>query len=222
MSTTYLVGEQTKQKIFKVSRLLFYKQGYDETTYDDISNLAQINRALIPYYFKNKKNLALLVYHRFIEDYYAICDKALEDIEISAECKTAFYMFGFYHLLKDRHLAKFLIQFHSDMDYDERMVISKKRLFDALNLNNMKISKSEYDILSQMDYGIEKELVRIVFYNENSDIDQLASIELHLLLSYFGYTKEEIEKIISETLTHLEKKKIILKERFSLEFDNIL
>jgi hypothetical protein len=45
---------------------------------------------------------------------------------------------------------------------------------------------------------------------------------LHLLLSYFGYTKEEIEKIISETLTHLEKKKIILKERFSLEFDNIL
>ena len=95
MATTYLVGEQTKRKIFKISRQLFYKKGYDETTYDDISKLAKVNRALIPYYFKNKKNLALLVFQKFIEDYYAVCDKTMEGLDMSGEVRTAVYMFGY-------------------------------------------------------------------------------------------------------------------------------
>lgn len=217
MSTTYLVGEQTKRKIFKVSRLLFYKQGYDETTYDDISKLANINRALIPYYFKNKKNLALLVYQQFIEDYFAICDKALEDSNISDEGRTAFYMFGFYRLLKNRNLAKFLVQFHSDIDYSEKMVISKKRLFDILSIKNSEISQADYEILSQMDYGIEKELIRIAYYKEDSDMDQLSSIEFHLILSFLGYTKEQIEQIIIEARTNLSRVTIQLKERFNFD-----
>lgn len=217
MSTTYLVGEQTKKKIFKISRQLFYKQGYDETTYDDISKLANINRALIPYYFKNKKNLALLVYQRLIEDYFTICDKALENTGISDIGRTAFYTLGYYRLLKNRHLTKFLIQFHSDVDYNERMVISKKRLFDILSIKNPEISQSDYEILSQMDYGIEKEIIRIAFYKEDSDIDQLSAIEFYLILSYLGYSRDQIGQIIDEAMTHLEKANIVLKERFDFE-----
>lgn len=85
MSTTYHAGEHTKNKIFEVSRQLFYSKGYDETTYDDISNAANINRALIPYHFKNKKNLGLIVYRRLIDDYFSICDQALEDTSISED-----------------------------------------------------------------------------------------------------------------------------------------
>lgn len=217
MSTTYLVGEQTKRKIFKVSRQLFYKQGYDETTYDDISKLAKVNRALIPYYFKNKKNLALLVFQRFIEDYYAICDKTMEGLNMSDEVHTAVYMFGYYRLLKNRNLARFLIQFHSDVDYDERMVTSEKKFFDSLNPNYSKVSASDYAILSQMDYGIEKELIRIIYYKEDTDIDQLSSTEFHLILGYLGYSKEKIDEIIKDTLQHLDKCQIHVKDRFNFE-----
>lgn len=216
MSTTYLVGEQTKRKIFKVSRQLFYKQGYDETTYDDISKLAKVNRALIPYYFKNKKNLALLIFQRFIEDYYTTCDKTMEGLNMSDEVRTAVYMFGYYRLLKNRNLARFLIQFHSDVDYNERMVTSEKKFFDALNPNYSKVSASDYAILSQMDYGIEKELVRIAYYKEDTDIDRLSSTEFHLILGYFGYSKEKIDEIIDETLKHLDKYQIHVKTGLTL------
>lgn len=218
MPTNYLVGEQTKQKIFKVSRQLFYQQGYDETTYDDISKLATINRALIPYYFKNKKNLALLIYQRLIEDYFVICDKALENADISDIGRAAFYMFGYYRLLSsNRHLTRFLIQFNSDVDYNEQMVISKKRIFDMLSIKNPEISQSDYEVLSQMDYGIEKELVRIAFYKEDSDLDHLSAMEFRLILSFLGYSREQIEQIIAEAMEHLERTTIILKEQFNFE-----
>lgn len=219
MPTNYLVGEQTKRRIFKVSRQLFYKQGYDETTYDDISKLATINRALIPYYFKNKKNLALLVYQNFIEDYFAICDKALENKEISDIGRTAFYMFGYYRLLKNRNLTRFLIQFNSDVDYDEKMVISKKSIFDMLSIKNSEISPEDYEVLSQMDYGIEKELIRIAFYKEDTDIDHLSTMELRMILSFLGYSKEHVQQIIAEAMKFLEETNIILKESFDFELD---
>lgn len=217
MPTTYLVGEQTKQKIFKASRQLFYKQGYDETTYDDISKLAKVNRALIPYYFKNKKTLALLVFQKFIEDYYIICDQTMEGLNMSDEVRTAIYMFGYYRLLKDRNLARFLIQFHSDVDYNERMVTSEKKFFDTINLNYSRISKKDYSILSQMDYGIEKELIRIIYYNENADIDHLSAIEFHLILGYFGYSKDKINEILTETMEHLNHFEVRLKDKFNFE-----
>lgn len=217
MATTYLVGEQTKRKIFNVSRQLFYKKGYDETTYDDISKLAKVNRALIPYYFKNKKNLALLVFQRFVDDYYAICDKTVAGYDMSDEVRTAVYMFGYYRLLHNRNLAKFLIQFHSDVDFDERMVTSEKKFFDFINPNFSKVPEYDYAVLSQMDYGIEKELIRKIYYQEGIDIDRLSSIEFHLILGYFGYSKEKIDEIIQVTLTHLDKFNIALKERFNFE-----
>ena len=215
MATTYLVGEQTKQKIFKVSRQLFYKQGFDETTYDDISRLAKVNRALIPYYFKNKKNLALLVYQRFMDDFYATCDKTMTGLSMSDEVRTAIYMFAYYRLLKNRNLARFLIQFNSDVDFNDRMVTSAKKFFDALNTNYSKVAKSDYAVLSQMDYGIEKELIRIAYYKEDTDIDRLSNIEFHLILGYFGYSRERIDEIIDETMNHLGKYEITLTDSFS-------
>lgn len=221
MATTYLVGEQTKRRIFKISRQLFYKKGYAETTYDDISKLAKVNRALIPYYFKNKKNLALLVFQKFIEDYYAVCDKAADGLDLSDEVRTAVYMFGYYRLLRNRNLAKFLIQFHSDVDFDEHMVTGEKKFFDAINTNFCKVSKYDYAALSQMDYGIEKELIRMVYYHEDIDIDRLSSIEFHLILGYFGYSKEKIDEIITETLKHLDRFQITLKDKFNFELTEI-
>ena len=57
MATTYTVGDKTKSNIINESRKLFYKKGYTETTYTDISKAADVNRALIPYHFKNKELL---------------------------------------------------------------------------------------------------------------------------------------------------------------------
>lgn len=215
MTTTYLSGEQTKRKIFKVSRQLFYQQGFDETTYDDISRLAKVNRALIPYYFKNKKNLALLVFQRFMEDFYSTCDKTMADTNLSDEVRTAVYMFAYYRLLKNRNLARFLIQFNSDVDYNDRMVTSEKKFFDVLNTSSGKVKEGDYAVLSQMDYGIEKELIRIAYYKEDADIDRLSTIEFHLILGYFGYSKERIDEIISETMRHLDKFGITLKGSFT-------
>lgn len=54
----YQNGEDTKKLIIKVCRDLFYEKGYNNTTYDDIGKEACVNRALICYHCKTKKEIA--------------------------------------------------------------------------------------------------------------------------------------------------------------------
>ena len=78
MANTYLAGEQTKRNILRESKKLFYKKGYTETTYNDISAVAKVNRALIPYHFKNKQILGLEIYNQIIAEFYELIDKKVK------------------------------------------------------------------------------------------------------------------------------------------------
>jgi AcrR family transcriptional regulator len=52
-------GEITKQKILAAAEALFAKKGLSATSVDEISRHANVNKALIYYYFKSKEELAL-------------------------------------------------------------------------------------------------------------------------------------------------------------------
>ena len=50
----YAVGVATRTRIYRVCKGLFYEKGIKATSYNDICEAADINRGLIPYYFKSK------------------------------------------------------------------------------------------------------------------------------------------------------------------------
>jgi AcrR family transcriptional regulator len=53
---------EAEQKIFISGKKSFYEKGYYKSTVRDIANSAGVNSGLFNYYFKNKNNLAKLVY----------------------------------------------------------------------------------------------------------------------------------------------------------------
>lgn len=63
----YQNGEDTKQLIIKACRKLFYEKGYNNVTYDDICKEAHVNRALICYHCKTKKEIAQSILFDMIE-----------------------------------------------------------------------------------------------------------------------------------------------------------
>lgn len=56
---TYRTGIETKQKILKASRKLFYKNGISKTTFARIAETANVDISSIVYHFKSFNNLLL-------------------------------------------------------------------------------------------------------------------------------------------------------------------
>ena len=60
----------TKEKIITNAMLLFAKNGYDATTTDDIAKQADVNKAMIYYYYKNKSMLYAAVMSHVLDAIY--------------------------------------------------------------------------------------------------------------------------------------------------------
>jgi len=50
-----------RQEIIEAAEKVFFAKGYDEVTMDEIANKAEVNKALLYYYFKNKESLFFAV-----------------------------------------------------------------------------------------------------------------------------------------------------------------
>lgn len=220
MSSTYLVGEQTKRKIFRESKKLFYKKGFAETTYDDISTAAKVNRALIPYYFKNKQILGQKVYSKIMEDFTEAFNKTIDVEHYPPDVVHILQTFAYYHLLNNEKYARFAIQVQSDESFSTQMVKSEKNFITGFGSKASKFSENELNIIAKMDFGIEKEIVRMVYFAESSiDIDQIVKVEIHMIMGYTGYSKKKIDELIDSALDIMRHLSIRVKNGFSIEIN---
>lgn len=70
--------EQRRSEIIDAAQNLFFAKGYDNVTMDEIANEAEVNKALLYYYFKNKEALFFAVYLRIVRmlhKMYVKCSK---------------------------------------------------------------------------------------------------------------------------------------------------
>ena len=70
-------GQETKNKILRTARRLFFEKGYQATSCSAISEAAGTNLGLINYYFEGKGEIGMLIY----TDIRAAFDKLTEDFE---------------------------------------------------------------------------------------------------------------------------------------------
>lgn len=68
--------QQRRKEIIKAAEKVFFAKGYDKVTMDEIAHEAEVNKALLYYYFKNKEALffAVNLYGvRILHDMYLKC-----------------------------------------------------------------------------------------------------------------------------------------------------
>ena len=81
-------AKASKESIVQNAIKLFSKKGYAGTSMDELASLCNLNKAMIFYYFKNKKGLYEAVMHKILEEIYSTIinkkkkfDSALDEIE---------------------------------------------------------------------------------------------------------------------------------------------
>lgn len=199
MGTTYSVGNRTKEKIMKETRKLVYKHGFMNTTYDDISNAAHINRALIPYHFKSKQLLGQAIYQEMIQNFIQRFDTILDVSEFSPDFVSILHIAAYYQLLKDKHFSQFVGELQADTSFSTFMQESEAILLDGFLQKNTKLSDTETSILLISEIGMKKELFHLV-NTTKTDINEAAKLQLYMLLSYTGYSKKKTEELYDSAM----------------------
>ena len=73
-----LDGYKTKEKILQVAEELFSEKGFDATSVDKIAKTAEVNKALIYYYFKNKGDIIVSLFTNIVKEFVEHVESSLE------------------------------------------------------------------------------------------------------------------------------------------------
>jgi TetR/AcrR family transcriptional regulator, regulator of cefoperazone and chloramphenicol sensitivity len=142
-------GLKTKQKVIDAAISLFNVKGYDGTSVREIAKAAEVNIALVSYYFGGKKGLLEHLLASFYEGYLQELSEALnnENIDAATCLKDAVF-----RLLKYQEKQNFLSRFvHREMTIDTMLVREVMTTY---------LMKEKYLLEQLLEIGIEDGIFR--------------------------------------------------------------
>ncbi len=96
-----------KEKILQTAVELFARKGFDGTSVDEIARLAQVNKAMIYYYFSSKDEIISFIIRKSIHDFNTIIDKMdLESCHSLLEMIRTFVSAGVHYIDENTQLIK--------------------------------------------------------------------------------------------------------------------
>ncbi len=218
MSNTYLAGEQTKRNILRESKKLFYKKGYIETTYSDISAVAKVNRALIPYHFKNKQILGLEIYQQMIAEFYELIDNVLDTSQFDTDFVNVLHTVAYYRLLSSNsHFLQFVYELQADENASLFTVENEIEWLIGLGGKFANLSEDERFILAQMHIGMCKESITLLNGNKKLNADTITHMQIHMIMRYVGYTAKKTDELISAAIEIANLLNFQIKNGFVIE-----
>ncbi len=197
----YSVGISTQAKILDSCRTLFYQKGVLNTSYGEICAAADINRGLIPYYFKSKNNIATIIFREFIEEAdRLILEICGEDENLRFITTNALY----YDLEKrDPNFCRFYDEIEYSAFWSELTLEMQYRVINKMiDHNSLQLSDDARRTVACMCEGVEKELVHGIasgFLLE--DAWSIAERDSMFFLGVLGIDKAVIQRYLEQSKT---------------------
>jgi AcrR family transcriptional regulator len=93
----------SKTRILKVAERIFAEKGYDAARVDEIAREAQVNKALIYYYFKSKEDILNALVDTILDDVMDLFEEVFnEKIDIFAEASVEKLLNTFFKFIEER------------------------------------------------------------------------------------------------------------------------
>ncbi len=163
----YAVGAATRRRIYEVAKRLFYEKGVKATSYTDICEAADVNRGLIPYYFKSKSNIAMQVLEEFVDSMEAAVDaRWAPDEMVQPERNMMIELLMFRLLVQDDALCRFYSEMLTESAYTATTLRIQTTVMETLVSGaETGIDPASLRTVIAMVQGTENELVRLVYSN---------------------------------------------------------
>lgn len=209
MSNKPVDYKETKQNIFDCAKSLFYEKGYYNTSIGNISEAANVNRALVSYYFQSKGNLALQIVNQFNT---TITGKITQMLSQRSELVNPLVLFAVETMAFNsfRRLNENYRRFMKEVSLENILTLGEGWVAKNLRGNNI------YDFLEET-YGIalstaEKQIYQnslssiisgLIIVHSEGQIDcsheYIAEKECEMYFKIVGLDNEEIGRIIQQS-----------------------
>lgn len=160
----YAVGAATRQRIYEVSKRLFYEKGIKDTSYTDICEAADVNRGLIPYYFKSKNNIAIQVLQEFVDSMESCVNEQWgPDEMVQPERNIMIELLMFRLLAENENVCRFYSETRSEDAYRKATLEIQTGVMEMLLRGaGIKFDAKALATVVVMVEGTESELVQLV------------------------------------------------------------
>lgn len=193
MKKTYVSGEQTKNSIYAAAKELFYKNGYDDTSFGDIKDITGTDKGLIAYHFKSKYNLAAQIYDEIEKTSYAlVADKISGE---SAVMQEFINLYMFHKLLRENpNYLRFCAQIAYNPEFLQYSITDQYTIIDSLAADTgADFSEGRLHTIATLCSGLDKEIIIGMYTGDITEpIEDVLFMDASFLMSQFGYTQTQI------------------------------
>lgn len=219
---SYPAGELTKQKLYEVAKEVFYEKGYNNASLKEISLRADVKQSAFFYHYKDKSEIANLIYTRFGEKHGGMINdeirkKGYDSNVIVYTCvSTAVF---FFNTLADPNLNRFWSEMYlNNMPLNinfyrhryRNMFIKRKLDPSSIDFYFFLISSTSMDgVLLQKYYNKELEATP----------EQIVRFKISNILWGLKYEPQEINSMLENIINIAKKITVHAGKNFELFYE---
>lgn len=227
METKAADYNETKQNIFDTAKTLFYEKGYYNTSIGNISEAANVNRALVSYYFQSKGNLALHIVNQFNTTITEKITYKLKETNVDANPLVLFAVetraFNSFRRLNENYR-----RFMKEVSLENILTRGENWIVRAIRGNTIyEYLEKTHDIcLSEVDRQIYQSSLSsiisgLIIVHSEGHIDcsheYIAEKECEMYLKMLGLEKGEISMILQESKAVYDNIDIKMEKNFNIK-----
>ncbi|MBN1758921.1 MAG: TetR/AcrR family transcriptional regulator [Chitinispirillaceae bacterium] len=161
--TTKKDSAVTRARILIVAEKLFSEKGFDATRVDEIAEKAEVNKALIYYYFKSKDAILEALFSSAIRDIIVMIEYIYEDFELDED------------------------EIRRMFDCFVDLVFQKKKIIKIMYMESLKKSAKQPYLFKIADYimGTEVETMLKLFKDKGYDLETTFNKKQMMVTEFF-------------------------------------
>lgn len=180
-------GVETRERIINAAIELFSQKGYDATRVNDIASVANVNKALIYYYFKSKQDILDFMVHSLLNNAVSITMDFIHTNIVQMIKKGCLDILpDRLHFVNEEAKQEFI---QNTCKFYERVVdyaLEKRSIIRILMLESLKNGKHQNSLFQMMDFVANNENNPIFKTISNADQDFAYSDEMVLFRFFFS------------------------------------
>lgn len=195
-------GEMTKEKIFQSAKELFYKQGYDATTIQQIADHSGTTLGSMTYHFATKATFV----DQIFDDYFSNIGNAIHAFQYepwnSFENHFRLTMAYYNNLLNDPNIKYFYYEIHKNSTLFSFLHRKIAQVYlDFIKDYNLRIRPIEFEAILTADLGARRECLLAFYENRlKMPVDDLAIFLLSNTARSLCIPDEAIYKVSYQSL----------------------
>ncbi len=191
-------GEKKKKLILDTCKKLFYRNGYENTTYEDICKAADIPPGTITYHFGSKRELAAIIDAEYERENKTYIEKMCGD----RYSKTELMVIENYHMWKriyeDENIRRFLLDLSADKLPTASSIEAIRYFYQCvMEDQGIDIDDKELALIVSTQVGMSDGILNAMEHSEfDYTYEESAEFGIRFFMRQLGMDDETIKKYI--------------------------